>query len=107
MPDDKKGLVNSLLGKREEKHDIKAEAARRTRLMKQLDSAPSPVRKREEKHNIKAEAARRSRLVKQLDSFTPQEIKRVRLTSGMTQKTFAACIGVSQKSVEAWEGGRS
>ena len=25
----------------------------------------------------------------------------------MTQKTFAACICVSPKSVEAWEGGRS
>ena len=25
----------------------------------------------------------------------------------MTQKTFAACMGVSTKSVEAWEGGRS
>jgi putative transcriptional regulator len=25
----------------------------------------------------------------------------------MTQKTFAACIGVTPKSVEAWEGGRS
>lgn len=39
--------------------------------------------------------------------FTAQEIKEVRLAAKMTQKTFAACIGVSTKSVEAWEGGRS
>ena len=47
------------------------------------------------------------RTVKEVDVFTPQEIKRVRLDANMTQKTFAACIGVTAKSVEAWEGGRS
>ena len=39
--------------------------------------------------------------------FTPKEIKEVRLASGMTQRTFAACVGVSVKSIESWEGGRS
>ena len=39
--------------------------------------------------------------------FTPQEIKEIRLISRMSQRTFAACIGVSVKSIEAWEGGRS
>ena len=48
-----------------------------------------------------------SRTVKEVEKFSPQEIKQVRLDSKMTQKTFAACIGVSEKSVEAWEGGRS
>ena len=47
------------------------------------------------------------RTVAELDTFTPQQIKAVRTNAGMTQKTFAACIGVSVKSVEAWEGGRS
>ena len=42
-----------------------------------------------------------------IPDFTAQEIKEVRLAAKMTQKTFAACIGVSTKSVEAWEGGRS
>ncbi|MBR4473875.1 MAG: transcriptional regulator [Oscillospiraceae bacterium] len=47
------------------------------------------------------------RTVKEVDSFSPQQIKKVRVDAHMTQKTFAACIGVSAKSVEAWEGGRS
>ena len=47
------------------------------------------------------------REVLDVEQFTPQQIKEVRQTAGMTQKTFAACIGVSVKSVEAWEGGRS
>ena len=47
------------------------------------------------------------RTVADLDTFTPQQIKAVRAGIGMTQKTFAACIGVSVKSIEAWEGGRS
>ncbi len=47
------------------------------------------------------------RTVKEVEVFSPQEIKRVRLDAHMTQKTFAACIGVTPKSVEAWEGGRS
>jgi len=49
----------------------------------------------------------RRRTVKEPETFTPQEIKQVRLDAKMTQKTFAACIGVTPKSVEAWEGGRS
>ena len=47
------------------------------------------------------------RAVKEVEYFSPQQIKQVRLNANMTQKTFAACIGVSSKSVEAWEGGRS
>ena len=47
------------------------------------------------------------RTVKEVELFSPQEIKRVRLDAHMTQKIFAACIGVTPKSVEAWEGGRS
>lgn len=47
------------------------------------------------------------RTVKEVKNFTPQQIKKVRMVANMTQKTFAACIGVSPKSVEAWEGGRS
>ncbi len=39
--------------------------------------------------------------------FTPEEIKKTRLAAQMPQWMFAQVIGVSQKSVEAWEGGRS
>ena len=33
------------------------------------------------------------------------DIKNIRHKVGMTQKTFAACMGVSSKTVEAWEKG--
>lgn len=48
-----------------------------------------------------------ARAIKEVESFSPQQIKEIRINSNMTQKTFAACIGVSAKSVEAWEGGSS
>jgi putative transcriptional regulator len=39
--------------------------------------------------------------------FSPGEIREIRLKSAMTQSVFAACIGVTKKAVESWEGGRS
>lgn len=33
-------------------------------------------------------------------------IKELRNLSGMTQKDFAAYIGVSKRAVESWEGGQ-
>lgn len=42
-----------------------------------------------------------------IEDFTPSEIRDIRINSNMTQQTFAACIGVTKKAVEAWEGGRS
>ncbi len=37
--------------------------------------------------------------------FNAEEIKDVRLSLGMTQVTFAQVMGVSVKTVEAWEAG--
>ena len=37
--------------------------------------------------------------------FSSQEIKDIRLNFGMTQVTFAEVMGVSVKTVEAWEAG--
>lgn len=37
--------------------------------------------------------------------FTSKEIKDLRLNFGMTQVTFAEVMGVSVKTVEAWEAG--
>ena len=33
------------------------------------------------------------------------EVKRIRLNTGMSQKVFAGYLGVSGKTVEAWEAG--
>ena len=37
--------------------------------------------------------------------FSSQEIRDIRLDFGMTQVTFAEVMGVSVKTVEAWEAG--
>lgn len=42
-----------------------------------------------------------------IKDFSPSEIREIRIKSNMTQQTFASCIGVTKKAVEAWEGGRS
>ena len=39
--------------------------------------------------------------------FNAEQIKEVRLSLGMTQITFAEVMGVSPKTVEAWECGRT
>lgn len=40
-----------------------------------------------------------------IPDFTAEEIKSLRHTLNMTQNTFAALMGVSSKTVEAWEAG--
>lgn len=37
--------------------------------------------------------------------YTSKEVKKIRENVGMTQKTFAEYLGVSNKTVEAWEAG--
>ena len=39
--------------------------------------------------------------------FEAAEIKQIRNTLGMTQVLFAGFMGVSKKTVEAWESGRN
>ena len=41
------------------------------------------------------------------DIFNPAEIKAIRVDAGMTQVVFAKFMGVSVKTVEAWEAGRN
>lgn len=43
--------------------------------------------------------------VKPLESFKPEDIKLIRTNLQMTQVIFAAILGVSKKTVEAWEQG--
>ena len=38
---------------------------------------------------------------------TGKEIREIRMKAGMTQSVFASYMGVSQKTVEAWECGRT
>lgn len=42
-----------------------------------------------------------------VEVFTPREIKEIRNKTGLTQALFAKFMGVSVKSVEAWEAGRN
>lgn len=56
-----------------------------------------------EKGNVKARTAKCT--VTPVPDLTSAEIKDIRLSFGMTQATFAEAIGVSVKTVEAWEAG--
>lgn len=42
-----------------------------------------------------------------LKEYAPEEIRKIRIELGMTQVLFAGFIGVSPKTVEAWEAGRN
>ena len=42
-----------------------------------------------------------------IDSFTAEEIRAIRLATGLTQILFAKFMGVSVKTIEAWESGRN
>ncbi|MBQ1985679.1 MAG: helix-turn-helix domain-containing protein, partial [Clostridia bacterium] len=58
-----------------------------------------------EKGNLKANT--RTLSVTPIEVFTASEIKDIRNTAGMTQALFAKYLGVSLKTVEAWEAGRN
>lgn len=58
-----------------------------------------------EKGNLKAKKTTLSILP--LESFTSTEIKAIRKNTGLTQVSFARYMGVSVKTVEAWESGRN
>lgn len=58
-----------------------------------------------EKGNLNARTVKLS--VQPVDSFSPDEIRAIRKNTGMTQVLFAKYIGVSVKTVEAWEAGRN
>ena len=58
-----------------------------------------------EKGNLKARKTTLS--IAPLETFTSKEIKEIRSQTGLTQSSFAKYIGVSVKTVEAWESGRN
>lgn len=45
--------------------------------------------------------------VQPVSHYAPAEIKDIRIKTGMTQAVFAEFMGVSVKTVEAWESGRN
>ena len=46
-------------------------------------------------------------IIEPVKEFTGAEIRKIRMDAGMTQAIFAYYMGVSKKTVEAWEGGRT
>jgi len=58
-----------------------------------------------EKGNLKA---RKTTLtITPVETFSAQEIKQIRNQTGLSQNLFARYMGVSVKTVEAWESGRN
>ncbi|MEA5028206.1 MAG: helix-turn-helix domain-containing protein [Sphaerochaeta associata] len=52
--------------------------------------------------------ARKTRIsVKPVESFTSEDIKQIRNRLGLSQVIFASSLGVSKKTVEAWERGKN
>lgn len=58
-----------------------------------------------EKGNLKAKKTTLS--IMPLEKFSSAEIKAIRNNTGLTQVLFAKYMGVSVKTVEAWEAGRN
>lgn len=46
-------------------------------------------------------------IIAPVKKYTNTEIKKIRNKAGMTQSVFAEYLGVSKKTVEAWELGRT
>ena len=45
--------------------------------------------------------------IKPVDTFNTDDIKQIRQKTGLSQVVFAGSLGVSPKTVEAWENGRN
>lgn len=58
-----------------------------------------------EKGNLKAKTT--TLTVEPVENFKPEEIRSIRMETGLTQILFAKYMGVSVKTVEAWEAGRN
>ena len=46
-------------------------------------------------------------IIAPVTEYKPTEIRAIRMNAGMTQNIFANYMGVSKKTVEAWEAGRT
>ncbi len=53
-------------------------------------------------------SARKTKLtIKPVETFSTDDIKQIRKKTGLSQVSFAGTIGVSPKTIEAWENGRN
>ena len=53
-------------------------------------------------------SARKTKLaIKPVNTFSNNDIKKIRRKTGLSQVMFAGSLGVSPKTVEAWENGRN
>jgi len=52
-----------------------------------------------------SKARKKTVAIKELATFTAQDIKNLRIEMNLTQKSFAALMGVSVKTIESWEYG--
>lgn len=48
---------------------------------------------------------RRTVTVMPVKTYHAEDVKKIRISTGLSQKLFAQYMGVSQKTVEAWEAG--
>ena len=55
----------------------------------------------------KIQARKLKLTIKPVDSFNNNDIKKIRKKTGLSQVMFAGSLGVSPKTVEAWENGRN
>lgn len=53
------------------------------------------------------EARVKTYMILPVKQYSGKEIREIRMKAGMTQGVFAAYMGVSPKTVEAWECGRT
>ena len=53
------------------------------------------------------EAKTKTYMIMPVKEYSGSEIREIRMNAGMTQSVFASYMGVSKKTVEAWEGGRT
>ena len=58
-----------------------------------------------EKGNCRAEV--KTYMIMPIKRYSNKEIRDIRMRAGMTQSVFASYMGVSKKTIEAWECGRT
>jgi putative transcriptional regulator len=55
----------------------------------------------------KIKAHKNKLAIKPMDTFNNNDIKQIRQKTGLSQVMFAGSLGVSPKTIEAWENGRN